>query len=59
MDQTDQLAKIFVRKNVAYRYYVVKTSRHSKAADAILLREIQCKKTDILMFKQRFQRVFD
>ena len=27
-------------------------------ADAILLREIQCKKTDIVMFRRRFQYGF-
>ena len=50
-DQTDHFADVFVRKNVAYamtlwrRYDVRKYT-----TDAILFREIQCKKMDILMF---------
>ena len=46
-DQTDHFADVFVRKNVAhgYMYDVRKYS-----ADAILFREIQCKKMDNLMF---------
>ena len=45
VDQTDHLAVIFVRQNVAYGYNVGKFT-----VDAILFREIQCKKRDILMF---------
>ena len=44
-DQTDHFADVFVRENVAYGYDVRKYT-----ADAILLREIQCKKMDNLMF---------
>ena len=49
-------ADAFVRKNVAYSYDVVSTLIRSKIySHAILFREIQCKKSDILMFQQRFQ----
>ena len=44
-DQTDHSADIFVRENVACGYDVRKYT-----ADAILFREIQCKKMDNLMF---------
>ena len=51
-DQTDHFADVFVRENVAHGYYVVTTLYDVRAltADAILFREIQCKKTDNLMF---------
>ena len=52
-DQTDHFADVFVRENVAYGYDVRKYT-----ADAILFREIQCKKMDNLMFQQRFQCEF-
>ena len=44
-DQTDHFTDVFVRQNVAYGYDVRKYT-----ADAILFREIQCKKMDNLMF---------
>ena len=44
-DQTDHFADDFVRENVVYGYDVQKYT-----ADAILLREIKCKKMDNLMF---------
>ena len=44
-DQTDHFDDVFVRENVAYGYDVRKYT-----ADAILFREIQCKKMDNLMF---------
>ena len=44
-DQTDHLADVFVRENVAYGYDVRKYT-----ADAILFREIQCKEMNNLMF---------
>ena len=44
-DQTDHFADVFVCENVAYGYDVRKYT-----ADAILFREIQCKKMDNLMF---------
>ena len=54
---TDHFAYAFIWENnvcvydvVAY-YYVLKFD-----ADAILIREILCKKRDILMFKRLFQR---
>ena len=40
-DQTDHFADVFVRENVAHGYDVRKYT-----ADAILFREIQCKKMD-------------
>ena len=44
-DQTDYFVDVFVRKNVAYSYDVVTTLWRSKyTAEAILFREIQCKK---------------
>ena len=43
-DQTDHFANVFVRENVAHGYDVRKYT-----ADAILFREIQCKKMDKLM----------
>ena len=49
-DQTDHFADVFVRENVAYGYDVRKYT-----ADAILFREIQCKKMDNLKFWQHFQ----
>ena len=45
VDQTDRFADVFVREKVAHSYDVRKYT-----ADAILLREIQCKKMDNLMF---------
>ena len=49
-DQTDHYAAVFVRENVAYGHDVVTTLWRSKVkADAILVREIQCKKMDDLM----------
>ena len=44
-DQTDHFAVVFVSENVAYSYDVGKYT-----TDAILFREIQCKKMDNLMF---------
>ena len=44
-DQTDHFADVFVSENVAYGNDVRKYT-----ADAILFREIQCKKMDDLMF---------
>ena len=44
-DQTDDFANVFVRENVAHSYDVRKHT-----VDAILFREIQCKKMDNLMF---------
>ena len=43
--QSDHFADVFVRENVAHGYDVQKYT-----ADAILFREIQCKKMDNLMF---------
>ena len=43
-DQTDHFVDVFVRENVARGYDVRKYT-----ADAILFREIQCKKMDNLM----------
>ena len=43
-DQTDHFVDVFVRENIAYGYDVGKYT-----ADAILFREIQCKKMDNLM----------
>ena len=48
-DQTDHFADIFVRENIAHDYEVV-TKDGKYTADAILFREIRCKKTDNLMF---------
>ena len=48
-DQADHFADVFVRKNVAYGYDVRKYT-----ADAILFREIQCKKMANLMFYNLF-----
>ena len=47
---TDHFTNVFVRKNVARVY-----DDRKFEADAILFREIQCKKWDILMFRPRFQ----
>ena len=47
------LADAFVYKNVAYGYEVRKYT-----ADAILFREIQGKRSNILMFLTAFQCVF-
>ena len=44
-DQTDHFAYVFVLENVAYGFDVRKYT-----AEAILFREIQCKKMDNLMF---------
>ena len=44
-DQTDHFADVFVRENFACGYDVRKYK-----TDAILFREIQCKKMDNLMF---------
>ena len=53
---TDLFADAFVRENVARVYDVVSFYDVRKfVADAILFRKIQCKKSDILMFKRRFQ----
>ena len=52
-DQTDHFADAFVRENVVYGYDVRKFT-----ANAILFREIQCKKRDILMYLQPFQCEF-
>ena len=44
-NKTDHIADAFVRKNVAYSYGVVKTSRYDVqkfTTGAILFREIQC-----------------
>ena len=49
MDQTDHFADAFVRENDAYGYDVV-TFETEYTADAILFREIQCKKMNNLMF---------
>ena len=50
-DQTAHFADAFVREHVAHGYDVVTMLWPSKfTADAILFREIQCKKMDILMF---------
>ena len=47
-DKTDHFAEAFVSKSVVYCYDVVTRLWYSKfTADAILLREIQCKKRDI------------
>ena len=50
--QTDHFADVLVRENVAYGYDVVTTLWRSKVHSRrpILFREIQCKKTDDLMF---------
>ena len=44
-DQIDHFANVFVHENVAYGYDVRKYT-----ADAILIREIQCKKMGNSMF---------
>ena len=44
-DQTDQFADVLVRENVANGYEVRKYT-----VDAILLREIQCKKMNNFLF---------
>ena len=51
-EQTDHFADVFVRKNnVAYGYdAVMKLYVRKYTADAILFREIQCKKMDNTMF---------
>ena len=47
VDQTDHFANVFVRENIAYDCDVVKTLWRLKyKAEAILFREIQCKKVD-------------
>ena len=54
---TDHFANAFVRENVV-RVSMTLWRRNDVRkfdADAILFREIQCKKRDILMFKPRFQ----
>ena len=45
MDENDQFAKAFVCENLEHSYDFQKFT-----VNAILLREIQCKKGDILMF---------
>ena len=46
VDQTDHFADAFVSGNVTLSYDIVMTIWRSKvSADAILFREIQCKKT--------------
>ena len=53
---TDLFADAFVRENVAHVYDVVAFYDLRKFdADAILFRKIQCKKSDSLMYKRRFQ----
>ena len=47
-DQTDHIANVFERENVAHGYDVM--TFESTQPDAILFREIQCKKMDNLMF---------
>ena len=47
-DQTDHFANVFDRENVAYGYDVM--TFESTQPDAILFRQIQCKKMDNLMF---------
>ena len=54
-DQTDHFTDAFVRENVVYGYDIVHSRHTQYKADAILFREIQCKKMDNLMFKQLFQ----
>ena len=50
-EQTDHFANVFVCENVACGYDIVTGLCHSKnTADAILFREIQCKKMNNLMF---------
>ena len=49
-DQTDHFDDVFVRENVAHGYDVRKYT-----ADAILFREIHCKKMDNLCFSSVFQ----
>ena len=46
-DQTDHFADVFVHKNIVYSYDEVILSKFT--TDAILFREIQYKKRDILM----------
>ena len=53
MDQTDHFDNVFICENVAYNYDVVTFKKYT--ADAILFREIQCRKMDNLMFKLCFQ----
>ena len=57
------LQMFFVHKNVEYGYGAVKMLWHCKVngkvkVDVILLREIECKKIDILMLLQRFKYKF-
>ena len=55
---TDHFADAFVRENVA-RVYMTLWRRNDVRkfdADAILFREIKCKKIENLIFKRRFQR---
>ena len=47
-DQTDHFVDVFVRENVAYWLWRYDVRKYT--ADAILFREIQCKKMDNLMF---------
>ena len=47
-DQNDHFTDVFVRENVAYGYDVM--TFDSTQPDAILFRDIQCKKMDNLMF---------
>ena len=47
-DQTDHFADVFVRENVAYGLWRYDVRKYT--ADAILFREIQCKKMANLMF---------
>ena len=50
-DQTDHFIDAFVYENVMYSFDIVTMLCIQKfTADAILFKEIQCKKRDILMF---------
>ena len=58
VDQTDQFADSFVRKNIVHGYDVVTTLWHSiikLTADAILFREIQNKKRNSLTHTSRME----
>ena len=46
---TDHFADVFISESVVHVF------DEKFEADAIMFREIQCKKTDILTFKRRFQ----
>ena len=56
---TEHFADAFVRENVArvYMTFLRRNDVRKFDTDAILFREIKCKKMDIFkMFKRRFQR---